>query len=103
LVKDTAQAKQEGLSQIEFVFPTSQFLKNVPKGLVLQNASQVSSYWLYAHYKFEDNVFTENAHGWDEVIQKMVDLKMTRFRAMNLDEQEMTIEQLDQEDLRARE
>jgi hypothetical protein len=44
LVKDTAQAKQEGLSQLKFRFSTDQFCKNNPKGLVLQHASQVSSY-----------------------------------------------------------
>jgi hypothetical protein len=61
LVKDTAQAKQEGVSQLEFTFPTGQFHKNDPKGLVLQHASQVSSCWSYAHDKFEDEVFTKNA------------------------------------------
>jgi hypothetical protein len=103
LVKDTTQAKQEGLSQLEFRFPTGRFCKHDPKGLVLQHASQVSSCWLYAHDKFKDKVFTENAQDWDEVVQRMVDPKMTRFRAMSLDEQAMTIEQSAQEALRARE
>jgi hypothetical protein len=39
LVKDTSQAKQEGLSQLEFRFPTGGFRKHDPKGLVLQHAS----------------------------------------------------------------
>jgi hypothetical protein len=43
IVKDTAQAKQEGLSQLEFRFLTIRFQKNDPKGLVPQHASQVSS------------------------------------------------------------
>jgi hypothetical protein len=44
LVKDISQAKQEGLSQLEFRFPTCRFHKHDPKGLVPQHASQVSSY-----------------------------------------------------------
>jgi hypothetical protein len=63
----------------------------------------VSSCWSYAHDKFEDEVFTENAQDWDEVVARMVDPKMTRFRAMSLDEQVTTIEKSAQEALRARE
>jgi hypothetical protein len=35
LVKDIAQAKQEGMSQLEFRFPKGPFRKHDPKGLVL--------------------------------------------------------------------
>jgi hypothetical protein len=63
----------------------------------------VSSCWPYAHDKFEDEVFTENAQDWDEVVARMADPKMTRFKAMSLDEHAKTIEQLAQEALRARE
>jgi hypothetical protein len=101
LVKDTTQAKQEGLGQLKFIFQTCQFHKHDPKGLVLQHDSQVSSCWSYAHDKFEDEIFIENAHDWDEVVQRMANPKMTRFRALSLDEQVMTIELLDQEALRA--
>jgi hypothetical protein len=69
----------------------------------LKHASQVSSCWPYAHDKFEDEVFTENAQDWDEVVARMVDPKMTRFKAMSLDEQETTLEQSAQGALRARE
>jgi hypothetical protein len=62
------------------------------KGLVLQHASQVSSCWPYAHDKFEDEVFTENAQDWDEVVQRMANPKMTRFKAMSMDEQVETID-----------
>jgi hypothetical protein len=92
LVKDTTQAKQEGLSQLEFRFQTGQFHKHDPKGLVLKHASQVLSYWPYAHEKFEDEIFTENSQDWDEVVVRMADPKMTRFIAMSLDEQMTTIE-----------
>jgi hypothetical protein len=61
LVKETTQAKQEGLSQHEFRFPTGQFRKNDPKVLVLQHSSQVSSCWPYAHDKFEDEIFKKCA------------------------------------------
>jgi len=54
LIKDTAQAKKEGLSQLKFRFSTGRFLKHDPKGLVLQHVSEVSSYWPYTHDKFED-------------------------------------------------
>jgi hypothetical protein len=74
-----------------------------PKGLVLQHASQVSSYWSYAHDNFKDEVFTENAQDWDKVVARMVDPKMTRFRAMSLDEQGNKIEHSTQEALGARE
>jgi hypothetical protein len=40
----------------------------------------------YAHDKFEDEVFMENAQDWDEVVERMADPKITRFRAMILDE-----------------
>jgi hypothetical protein len=53
-VKDSAQAKQEGLIQLEYKFPTDQFHKHDPKGIVLQFTSQVSSCWPYVHEKFED-------------------------------------------------
>jgi hypothetical protein len=43
LVKDTAQAKQEGLSQLEFHFQTGHFHKHDPRVLVLKHPSQVSS------------------------------------------------------------
>jgi hypothetical protein len=84
LVKDIAQAKQEGMSQLEFRFSKGPFRKHDPKGLVLQHALHVSSYWLYAHDKFEDEVFTENSQDWDEVVQRMVSPKMTRFKAMRI-------------------
>jgi hypothetical protein len=34
MVKDSAQAKQEGLNQLEYRFPTGRFHKRDPKGLV---------------------------------------------------------------------
>jgi hypothetical protein len=103
LVKDTTQAKQEGLSQLEFRFPTSRFQKHDPKGLFLQHVSQVSSCWPYAHDKFEVEVFTENDQDWNEVVQRMANPNMTKFKAMSVDEQVETIEQSAQEALRARE
>jgi hypothetical protein len=103
LVKDTSQAKQEGVSQLAFRFQTGRFRKHDPKGLILQHASQVSSCWSYAHNKFEDEIFMKNAQDWDEVVARMVDPKMTRFKSMSLDEHETTIEQSNQKALRARE
>jgi hypothetical protein len=96
LLKDTSQAKQEGLSQLEFRFPTGRFRKHDPKGLVLQHVLQVSSCCLYAHDKFADEFFTENAQDWDEVVQRMANPNMTSFKAMSMDGQVETIEQLDQ-------
>jgi hypothetical protein len=86
LVKDTAQGKKEGLSQLEFRFPTCRLHKNDPKGLVLQHALQVSSCWPYAHDNFKDKVFTENAQDWDEVVQRIVNPNITMFKAMSMDE-----------------
>jgi hypothetical protein len=67
------------------------------------NMLQVSSCWSYAHDKFEDEIFTENAQDWDEVVQRMANPNMTRFKAMSMDEQVETIEKSAQEALRARE
>jgi hypothetical protein len=72
-------------------------------GLVLKHSSQVSSCWLYTHDNFEDEVFTENAQDWDEVIARMVDTKMTKFKEMSLDEQAIILEQSTQGALRSRE
>jgi hypothetical protein len=83
MVKDTVHAKQEGLSQLEFWFKTGRFRKHDPKGLVLQHASQVSSCWPYAHDRFEDEIFTENAQDWNEVVARIVDPRTTRFKAMS--------------------
>jgi hypothetical protein len=58
LVKDTAQAKKEGLSQLDFRFQTGRFRKHGPKDLVLKHTSQVSSCWPYTHDMFEDEAFT---------------------------------------------
>jgi hypothetical protein len=63
----------------------------------------VSSCWPYAHEKFEDEVFTENAQDWEEVVERTVDPRMTKFKSMSLDEQETIIEQLAQGDVQARE
>jgi hypothetical protein len=103
MVKDTTHAKQEGLSQLEFWFQTGRFHKHDPKGLVSQHASQVSSYWPYAHDQFKDEIFTENAQDWDEVASRRVDPRMTRFKAMSLEEQATSLEQTTQEILRAQE
>jgi hypothetical protein len=103
MVNDTTQAKQEGLSQLEFRFQTDRFCKNDPKGLVLKHGSQVSSYLPYAHKKFEDEVFRENAQDWDEVVARMANPKITRFKSMILDEQVTILEQSAQGALRAKE
>jgi hypothetical protein len=86
MVKDTSQEKQEELSQPEFRFQTSRFCKHDPKGMVLKHALQVSSYWPYTNNKFEDEIFTKNDQDWDKVVARMADPKMTRFRAIGLDE-----------------
>jgi hypothetical protein len=96
MVKHKAQAKQEGLSQLESQFQTGCFRKHDPKGLLLKHASQVSSFWPYSHDRFEDEIFTKNAQDWDEVVSRMVDPRMTRLKSMSLDEQEATLEQSSQ-------
>jgi hypothetical protein len=58
---------------------------------------------LYAHDKFEDEIFTESTQDWDEVVQRMANPNMTRFKAMSMDEQVEMIEKSAQEALRARE
>jgi hypothetical protein len=66
-VKDTTQIRQVGLNQ-EFRFETGRYYKHNPKKMVEKHAEQVIVYWPYVHDKFEDEVFTENAHNWDEVL-----------------------------------
>jgi hypothetical protein len=103
LIKNTAQAKQEGLSQLEFKFLTVRFCKHNSKDLVLQHASQVSSCWPYIHDNFEDEIFTECTQDWDKVVQRMANPNITKFKAMSMDEQVETTKKLNQEALRARE
>jgi hypothetical protein len=45
-------------------------MKHDPKKLVVEHANQVVSHWPYAHDNFEDEIFTENALNWDEVLQR---------------------------------
>jgi hypothetical protein len=103
MVKDIAQEKQEGLNQLEYQFPTSCFRKHDLKVLVPQHSSQVSSYWSYAHDSFEDEIFTKGAKDWEEVLCRRNNPNITRFKAMNMDEQVETIEHTTQETLRVRE
>jgi hypothetical protein len=37
------------------------------------------------HDKLEDEIFTECAHDWEEVVQRMENLNMTRLKAMIMD------------------
>jgi len=80
-----AQDKQEGLGQLEYGLSTGWFHKHDPKGLVQQHTSQVSSCWPYAHEKFKDDIFTECAQDWEEVLQRKSNPNMTRFKAMRMD------------------
>jgi len=65
--------------------------------------SQVSSCWHYAHDRFKDEIFTENSQEWNEVATRRDDPRVTRFKAMSWEEQEMSLEQTSQETLRSRE
>jgi hypothetical protein len=67
-------------------FPTGRFQKHDPRGLVPQHVSQVSSFYLYAHDKFEDEIFIEGAQDWVEVLERKANPNMTRFKAMTMDE-----------------
>jgi hypothetical protein len=69
-VKDTTQARQEAQSQIEYRFITERYRRHDPKKLVVEHANQVVSHWPYPHDDFEDEIFTENALSWDEVLQR---------------------------------
>jgi hypothetical protein len=55
------------------------------------------------HGKFEDEIFAECTQVWEEVVQRMANLNMTRLEAMIMDEQVDTIENSSQEALRVRE
>jgi hypothetical protein len=63
--KKTRRSEPFGIQVQDWRYP-----KHDPKGLVLKHSEQVTIYWPYAHDKFDDEVFTENAHSWDEVIQE---------------------------------
>jgi hypothetical protein len=92
-VKDIVRAKQEGLSQLEFQFQKGHFREHDPKSLVSKHASQVSSYWPYCHDRFEDEIFTENSQVWDEVVARMVDPRITKFKAMSWEEQVASLDE----------
>jgi hypothetical protein len=103
MVKDTTQAKQEGLNQLEYRFPTYLFRRNDRKVLFPQHTSYVSSYWLYAHDSFEDEIFIEGAQDWEEVLHRKANPNMTKFKAMTIDDQVETTEKKYQESLMVRE
>jgi hypothetical protein len=65
--------------------------------------SQVASCWPYSHDRFEDDIFTENAQDWNEVVARRDDPKGTKFKAMSWEEQVTTLEQKTQEFLRIQE
>jgi hypothetical protein len=62
------------------------------KGLVPQHASHVSSYFPYAHDIFEDEIFIEGAQDWEELLHRMANPSMTKFKEMTMDEELETIE-----------
>jgi hypothetical protein len=62
IVRDTKHAKQEGQIQLEYRFMTGRFRKHDPKGLVLKHAEKVSLSWIYAHEKWQEELFTKKIH-----------------------------------------
>jgi hypothetical protein len=54
------------------------------------------------HDKFEENIFTECAQDWEELLQRKSNPNMNRFKAMSMDESVKTIEYSYQESLRVR-
>jgi len=90
------------LNQLEYWFHRSHFHKHDPKGLVPQHLTHVSSYWLYAHDIFEDEIFTEGAWDWEEVVHRRANQNMIKFKVMTMDEHVDTIDQTTQEYLTAR-
>jgi hypothetical protein len=52
---------------------------------------------------FEDDIFTEGAQYWEEVLHRRANPSMTKFKAMTMDEQVETIEHTTQEAIRVRE
>jgi hypothetical protein len=102
IVKDTTHAKKEGLRHLEYRFPTCRFRKHGPKYLVPQHAGKVVSYWPYTHDSYEDELFTENAQDWEEVIKKKKNPKITNFKAMSVQEQFEIVEHREKATIRAR-
>jgi hypothetical protein len=62
-------------------------MKHDPKKLVAQHSIQIVSHWQYAHVSFEDEIFTENAQDWEEVLQRKEKPYLIQFKAMSGDEQ----------------
>jgi hypothetical protein len=102
IVKDTTHAKQEGLSHLEYRFPTGQFRRHDPKGIVPQHTGKVASHWPYSHDSYEDELFTENAQDWEEVLQRKSNPELTKFKAMSVQEQFAMVEHTGEETIRAR-
>jgi hypothetical protein len=61
------------------------------------------SYWPYAHDWFEDEIFTENAQDWDEVVARVDDPRVMKFKAMSWEEKTTSLERIAQDILRTRE
>ena len=79
------------------------FHKNYPEGLVLHHVTQVSSFFPYSHDSFEDDIFTEGAQYWEEVLHRRDNPSMKFFKAMTMDEKFETIEHKTQESIGIRE
>jgi hypothetical protein len=69
-VKETTHARQEAQNQVEYNFYIGIYRKHDPNNLVTQHINRVVSHWSFAHDIFEDEIFTENALDWEELLQR---------------------------------
>jgi len=62
------------------------YRKHDPKGLVPKHASHVSMSWTYAHEKWEEELFTENAQYWQEVQRRKSNPIINIFASLLIEE-----------------
>jgi hypothetical protein len=60
------------------------------------------SHWPYAHDSYEYEIFTENDQDWEEVLERKENPKITRFKAMSVQEKFAMVEHTGDEAIRAR-
>jgi hypothetical protein len=84
--KDTPQARKEVLSHFEYSFVLGRFIIHDPKGLVPKHAKNFIYHWPYAHEKWEEEAFMEDAQNWAQFLERKSTPSLTIFKATYLDQ-----------------
>jgi hypothetical protein len=84
--------RQEATSNLKYQFSLGQFKKHNPKGLVAKHCELVSANFPYSHNKWEDDLFFNDAHDWDKVLERTKNPHITFFKNLSIDEHMLEIQ-----------